>query len=407
MKAHTAGQVKAAKSSDAFGGILLFIAAALSLFGANSPWSENYFALMGSEWAKHFIHAVNDGLMVIFFLLVGLEIKREFLGGELVTKAQRILPISAAAGGMVVPALLFWAVVGESSFAHGWAIPCATDIAFSLGVLALVGKHVPTTLKIFLTALAIVDDLGAILIIAFFYSHELALIPFFIAKLILAILVLLNLKGVRSLPLYLFLGLCMWACVFNSGVHATIAGVLLALTIPFRPKGGGPVDENEAPLLRLEHALKPWVTFLILPIFAFVNSGVNLQGVTAATFMEPLTLAIIVGLFVGKQVGVFSFAALAIELGYAKIPNGSSWAQLYGVALLCGIGFTMSLFIGDLAFPAGDVTPQVRLGVISGSLLSMVFGALVLKFACARAQRATALANRGADGNSPGMVREG
>lgn len=407
MSHQSAAEAHENKSSDVAGGVLLFLAAALSLIGANSPWSETYFAVMGSQTAKHFIHAVNDGLMVIFFVLVGLEIKREFLGGALATRAERILPVSAAAGGMIVPALLFSAIVGTSPFAHGWAIPCATDIAFSLGVLAIVGRHVPTTLKVFLTALAIIDDLGAILIIAFFYSHELALIPFFVANLILGVLIVLNLRGVRHLGVYLALGLVMWGCVFNSGVHATIAGVLLALTIPLRPQGGGAVDEHEAPLLRLEHALKPWVVFLILPIFAFVNSGVNLEGVSAATFMEPLTLAIIVGLFVGKQIGVFSFTALSIKLGYARIPTNSSWLQVYGVALLCGIGFTMSLFIGELAFPRGDVTPQVRIGVIAGSLLSMIVGGVVLKIACARRRRVSAAVSGGGNGTAREVANEG
>jgi NhaA family Na+:H+ antiporter len=342
---------------------------------------------MGTPLAQKFVHAVNDGLMVVFFLLVGLEIKREFLGGDLATRAERILPVSAAAGGMLVPALLFWAVVGDGPLIRGWAIPCATDIAFSLGVLAMVGRGVPPSLKIFLTALAIIDDLGAILIIAFFYSDKLSLLPFLVANCLFGVLIALNLSGVRRLAPYLLVGVAMWACVLNMGVHATIAGVLLALTIPLRPRGGGPVDEHEAPLLRLEHAIKPWVTYLILPIFAFVNSGVDLRGVTLATFTEPLTLGIIVGLFVGKQLGVFAFSAFAIKLGWAKLPTGATWAQLYGIGLLCGIGFTMSLFIGELAFPGGAVTPQVRLGVIAGSLLSMGVGAALLKFASGRAQR--------------------
>jgi NhaA family Na+:H+ antiporter len=208
-----------------------------------------------------------------------------------------------------------------------------------------------------------------------------------VANCLFGVLIALNLSGVRRLAPYLLVGVAMWACVLNMGVHATIAGVLLALTIPLRPRGGGPVDEHEAPLLRLEHAIKPWVTYLILPIFAFVNSGVDLRGVTLATFTEPLTLGIIVGLFVGKQLGVFAFSAFAIKLGWAKLPTGATWAQLYGIGLLCGIGFTMSLFIGELAFPGGAVTPQVRLGVIAGSLLSMGVGAALLKFASGRAQR--------------------
>lgn len=384
MRIYTQAQIAAAKYADVLGGLILFAAAAVSLLLANSPWSESYFAVMASEGGKHFIHAVNDGLMVIFFVLVGLEIKREFLGGDLATKAERMLPVTAALGGMIVPAVIFYLVVGAGPLAQGWAIPCATDIAFSLGVLAIVGKHVPTTLKIFLTALAIVDDLGAIVIIALFYSHGLMPAALGGAAVILGILYALNRRGVRSLVPYILLGVGLWGCVFYSGIHATIAGVLLALTIPFRGKNGGAVDSH-APLLTLEHALKPWVTYLILPIFAFVNSGVKLEGVTAATFGEPLTLAIILGLFVGKQLGVFSFAALAIKMGLAKVPVGASWLQLYGVALLCGIGFTMSLFIGELAFVGDVYTAEVRLGVIAGSLLSMIVGGAVLKIACARA----------------------
>ena len=402
MATQTMNEVSAEKKLDALGGIVLFCAAALALLVVNSPVGADYTALMTAPLAQKFVHAVNDGLMVIFFLLVGLEIKREFLGGDLATRAERVLPVSAALGGMIVPALLFGAVVKGGPLMQGWAIPCATDIAFSLGVLAMIGRGVPPAVKIFLTALAIIDDLGAILIIALFYSDALSLLPFFIANCLLGVLIFMNLRGVRGLVPYLLVGAAMWASVLNMGVHATIAGVLLALTIPLRPRGGGPVDEHESPLLRLEHAIKPWVTFLILPIFAFVNSGVDLSGVTLETFAEPLTLGIIVGLFVGKQIGVFAFAALTIKLGWARLPTGATWMQLYGVALLCGIGFTMSLFIGELAFPGGSVTPQVRLGVITGSLLSMVVGAALLKLTAARARGAqtapqrTALPLRGA-----------
>ena len=365
--------------SEAAGGVLLMAAAALALLVANSPLAENYFRLLHAPLAGlDVLHWINDGLMALFFLFVGLEIKREFLDGQLSTWANRALPGIAAAGGVVVPGLIYAAVnIGEAETLRGWAIPTATDIAFALGVLSLLGKRVPTSLKVFLATLAIIDDLVAVLVIAVFYTAELNLAALGGAGLVTLLLVGFNrLKVVRLAP-YLVLGAALWWLVLLSGIHATIAGVVLALTIPLRRSRAAP-DDMTSPLHRLEHGLSPWVAFLIVPVFGFANAGVSFAGMSVGVLIEPVTLGVALGLFVGKQVGVFGAAALAIKLRLANLPVSASWAQLYGVALLCGIGFTMSLFIGLLAFPDPDLQDEVKVGVLAGSLVSALCGAALL-----------------------------
>ncbi|HWK53004.1 MAG TPA: Na+/H+ antiporter NhaA [Hyphomicrobiales bacterium] len=361
------------------GGIVLMVAALLALATANSPLASPYFAALEAPLGgMSTLHWINDGLMAVFFLLVGLEIKREMLEGELATTALRILPGVAALGGMAGPALIYLAFnLGPDGQPAGWAIPSATDIAFALGALSLLGQRVPTSLKVFITALAIIDDLGAILIIALFYTQTLYWTALGAALLVLVALIALNRKGVTQLWPYLLLGAVLWYCMLRSGIHATLAGVALAATIPCRKH---PADSTtRAPLLRLEHALVPWVTFGVVPLFGFANAGLSFSQTSLAMLAEPTALGIILGLFFGKQLGVFSAAALVIRLGFAPMPFQASWRQLYGVALLCGIGFTMSLFIGLLAFPgSADLENEVKLGVFLGSLLSALAGSLLL-----------------------------
>ena len=364
-------------------------AAAVALLVANSPLATIYFAtLKAYAGPLSILHWVNDALMALFFLLVGLEIKRELIDGQLSTWPSRILPGLAAAGGMIVPGLIYVALnVGTPSTLRGWAIPTATDIAFALGVLALLGPRVPVSLKIFLTALAILDDLGAVAIIAAFYTGDLSLLWLAAAASALIALTLLNRLGVERLVPYLALGILLWLCVLNSGVHATLAGVGLALTIPLRRSPGRP-DDSTSPLNKLEHALHPWVAFLVLPIFGFANAGVSLAGMSFAALLQPVTLGIAAGLFVGKQVGVFLTTWAVVKLDLADCPKHASWAQVYGVSLLCGVGFTMSLFVGLLAFPAApELQDQVKVGVLAGSLASAVMGAAVLMLAGGSRQR--------------------
>jgi len=319
--------------------------------------------------------------MALFFLFVGLEIKREFLDGQLSTWANRALPGFAAAGGVIVPGLIYAAVnAAQPDTLRGWAIPTATDIAFALGVLSLLGSRVPTSLKVFLATLAIVDDLVAVLVIAIFYTDALNVAALGGAGLATLLLIGLNrLKVVRLAP-YLVLGAALWWLVLLSGVHATVAGVVLALTIPLRRSRAAP-DDMTSPLHRLEHGLSPWVAFLIVPVFGFANAGVSFAGMSAGGLVEPVTLGVAAGLFIGKQVGVFGAAALAIRMRLADLPVAASWLQLYGVALLCGIGFTMSLFIGLLAFPDPTLQDEVKVGVLAGSLVSALCGAALLSVA--------------------------
>ena len=370
--------------SEAAGGLVLMAAAALALVVANSPLAPAYFGALHAHIGPLSVsHWINDGLMAVFFLFVGLEIKRELLDGQLSTWPRRALPGIAAAGGMAVPALIYAAFNwGDPATLRGWAIPSATDIAFALGVLSLLGPRVPASLKVFLAALAILDDLGAVAIIAVFYAGDLSLPDLGLAAAALAALATLNRFGVSRLSPYMLVGALLWFFVLRSGVHATIAGVALALTIPLRLAPGRPDDVAGSPLHRLEHRLHGWVAFGIVPLFGFANAGVSFAGVTADALLAPLTLGVALGLLVGKLVGVFGAAALAIRAGLADVPMGASWSQLVGVALLCGIGFTMSLFIGLLAF-ADDpaLQDEVKIGILLGSGLAGLLGWAVLRVA--------------------------
>ena len=366
---------------EAAGGFVLIAAAALALLVANSSLAPSYFAgLQTYAGGLSVLHWINDGLMALFFLLVGLEIKREVLDGELATWDRRVLPGITALAGMAVPALFFIAFnTGDSYALRGWAIPAATDIAFALGVLALLGKRVPASLKVFLTALAILDDMGAIAIIAVFYTEQLALLPLALAGAGLVLLYGLNKARVTRLSPYLVIGALVWFCVLKSGVHATLAGVAVAMTIPLRPAPGAP-DNPHSPLHKLEHALAPWVAFLIVPIFGFANAGVSFAGLDPAAVTGPVPTGIAAGLFLGKQLGIAGAAWVTIRLGWAQLPADADWRQFYGVAILCGIGFTMSLFIGGLAFgEMSDLGDAVKIGVLVGSLLSAVAGYTLLR----------------------------
>ena len=366
---------------EAAGGLILMGVAVLALGVANSPLAPAYFAVLETYvLGLSVLHWINDALMAVFFLLVGLEIKREMLDGQLSTWPRRALPGIAAIGGMVVPALIYVAVNWQSpATLRGWAIPAATDIAFALGVLALLGSRAPASLKVFLTALAILDDLGAVVIIALFYTSDLSPAMLGLAFATLALLAGLNRAGVTRLAPYLLLGAALWFFVLRSGVHATLAGVALALTIPLRPTPGRP-EAVDSPLHVLEHGIQPWVAFLIVPIFGFANAGVALTGLSADAVLGPVPLGIALGLFVGKQIGVYGFVELALRLRLADVPANATRVQCYGVALLCGIGFTMSLFIGALAFADGpDLADATKIGVLVGSSLSAVAGFLVLR----------------------------
>jgi NhaA family Na+:H+ antiporter len=367
---------------EASGGLVLMGAAVLALVVANSALAPAYFGALGAYIGPlSLLHWINDGLMAVFFLLVGLEIKREVLDGQLSTWSRRALPGIAALGGMAVPALIYLAFNGSDPMAaRGWAIPAATDIAFALGVLSLLGSRVPVSLKVFLTALAIIDDLGAVAIIAVFYTGNISMLDLGLAAAAIAGLVAMNRAGVMKLWAYLLLGAVLWVLVLRSGVHATVAGVLLAFTIPLRPAPAAPDDMAHSPLHQLEHALHRWVAFLVIPIFGFANAGVSFAGVTLATLGNSLTLGVAMGLFFGKLIGVFGFAAITIRTGLAELPMGASWLQLVGISLLCGIGFTMSLFIGLLAF-ANDPLLQdnVKIGILMGSILAGLAGFLLLR----------------------------
>ncbi|BCH13318.1 MULTISPECIES: Na+/H+ antiporter NhaA [unclassified Mesorhizobium] len=371
-------------ASEAAGGIVLMAAAALALVVANSPLAETYFdalhAYLGPLSVSHWI---NDGLMAVFFLLVGLEIKREMLDGQLSTWPRRALPGIAAAGGMLVPALVYVAINRDNPAAlSGWAIPTATDIAFALGVLSLLGSRVPGSLKVFLTALAIIDDLGAVIIIAVFYTSGLSLAYLGAAFAVIALLIGLNRMKVLTLLPYLLLGVVLWVLVLKSGVHATLAGVALALTIPLKITPGISRDSEDSPLHQLEHGLHRIVAFVVVPIFGFANAGVPFAGLSAATLVEPLTLGVAAGLVAGKLVGVFGSSALAIRLGLADLPVNAGWLHMVGISLLCGIGFTMSLFIGLLAFASNvELQDAVKVGILAGSFIAAILGAAVLLMA--------------------------
>lgn len=371
---------------ESAGGLLLAAAAVFALICSNTPLRVAYDELLKTPvevrfgsfaLAKPLLLWINDGLMAIFFLLIGLEVKREVIEGELSTPAQIVLPVVGGVGGMLVPALLFVITNRHGGALNGWAIPTATDIAFALGILSLLGDRVPLSLKVFLTAVAIADDLGAIVIIALFYTADLSLSMLIFSAIPIALLVALNLLKVTRIAPYMIVGVILWVLVLKSGVHATLAGVAAAFAVPLKATDA----EGHAPLHRLEHNLHPWVAFAILPIFAFANAGVSFAGITFAAFADPLTLGIAVGLFVGKSIGVCGACGALIALGAARLPDGASWPQFAGVAALCGVGFTMSLFIGSLAFEGPEYFTPIRLGVIAGSLLSGIMGYLLLRFA--------------------------
>jgi len=379
--------LRAYLDNEAAGGLVLMGAAALALLIANSPLAPAYFGALHSHIGPlSVLHWVNDGLMAVFFLFVGMEIKRELLDGQLATWPRRALPGIAAAGGMAVPALIYAAFNWhDPATLRGWAIPSATDIAFALGVLSLLGPRVPASLKVFLAALAILDDLGAVAIIAVFYAGDLSFPDLGLAAAVLAALVALNRFGVARLAPFLLLGALLWFFVLRSGVHATIAGVALALTIPLRAAPGRPDDVARSPLHRLEHRLHHWVAFGVVPVFGFANAGVSFAGLSVDALLAPLTLGVALGLLVGKLVGVFGAAALAIRAGLADVPMGAGRLQLVGVALLCGIGFTMSLFIGLLAFPDDPaLQDEVKIGILLGSGTAGLLGWAVLRVAPGR-----------------------
>jgi len=411
---------------EASSGILLIAATLIALIWANSPMAESYHALWESQVtiqfgpfgiSKDLIHWINDGLMAVFFFVVGLEIKREVMVGELASPRKAILPIVAAIGGMAFPAL-FYLLFNASGQAHaGWGIPMATDIAFALGVLSLLGKRVPISLKVFLTAVAIVDDLGAVLVIALFYTSKMVWISLLVAAFFLFLLIVTNRLGVRSPLVYALLGIGLWVAFLKSGVHATIAGVLLAMTIPVKTrinteefvthadfflnefrKAGKPgesvitnagqrsaiqaieiaAEHAQTPLQRLEHILHPWVSYCIMPIFALANAGVALKGDLAFIFTQPVTLGIMAGLIFGKQIGVFTASYIAVKLKWADLPSGMSWKRLYGLSWLAGIGFTMSLFIASLAFTTSEFITEAKAGILLASLISGIVGAIIL-----------------------------
>ena len=376
---------------EAAGGLILLFCAVIAMIIANSPYADTYnhllyetkavFGIGGLIIEKDIIHWINDGLMAIFFFLVGLEIKREVMEGLLSSKDQIVLPIVAAVGGMVVPGIFYYVSNSTDSLAlSGWAIPTATDIAFAVGVLSLLGRRVPVSLKIFLLALAIIDDLGAIMIIALFYTQDLNVLSLYWGALFAAILVALNYFNVSKGSLYLMFGFALWVCVLKSGVHATFAGVFAAFCIPLEVPG-----ERRSLLRQLEHDLNTFIAFVVLPLFAFANAGVSLEGITMDVAFEPVTIGVITGLLLGKQIGIFSAAFMFIKLGVVSMPKGATWGRIWGVSILAGIGFTMSLFIATLGFKSQEQAAyltQAKLGILSGSIISALLGLGVLWFFC-------------------------
>jgi NhaA family Na+:H+ antiporter len=409
------------------GGIILLACMVIALAWANSPYSSTYFDLWNKTIitvgldgilviSKPLLLWINDGLMAIFFFVVGLEIKREILDGELRTMKKAVIPFAAALGGMILPALIYALFNFNKEGIHGWGIPMATDIAFALGVLALLGRRAPLALKIFLTALAIVDDLGAVLVIAIFYTSEITWAWLAVAAVLFLILLAVNSLGIRHPLIYSFIGIFLWVAFLKSGVHATIAGVILAITIPayskinedeflersrelldkFEKQSKGKqlnltqqaiigniekaVEESQSPLQRLEHTLHPFVSFVIMPIFALANAGVTLSGNPFQIILNPVTLGVLLGLFIGKQLGIFSFVYMAVKIGLAELPQNVSWKQIYGASLLAGIGFTMSLFIAGLAFDDENLLTFAKLGILLASFISGIVGYLFLRY---------------------------
>ena len=373
---------------DSASGMILVFAAIFAMLLENSPLSWIYDALLNTpveirvgalHLDKPLLLWINDGLMAVFFMLVGLEVKREFLEGELSRMDQIVLPGLGAIGGMLVPAAIYFAFNANDPLAlNGWAIPAATDIAFALGILALAGNRVPVSLRVFLMALAIFDDLGAVIIIAIFYTADLSFISLVVAVVAIMVLLLLNRLNVTRLSAYVVVGIVLWVAVLKSGVHATLAGVVLGLMIPIED----PNDASRSPLREVEHGLHQWVAFLIVPVFAFANAGVSLSGLSFADLLEPIPLGITAGLFVGKQLGIMLFCGVAIVMGFARLPTGASWSGFYATTVLCGVGFTMSLFIASLAFEQSGTDALImgdRLGILLGSGISAVVGFLLLK----------------------------
>lgn len=383
------GHLKNFLKLETASGQLLIIAAIMAMIVNNSPLSEWYdkllqvpVAIQVSSFiiAKPLLLWINDGLMAIFFFLIGLEVKREVLGGQLSSFRAIALPAMAAIGGMAAPALIYTYInQGNDIALNGWAIPSATDIAFALGILALLGKRVPPALKVFLLTLAIIDDMGAVVIIAIFYSGDLSTLSLVTAAIALVMLAIINRSGVISLGPYIIIGIILWASVLKSGVHATLAGILLAFFIPYRIKQQG--EKNIPPLIRAEHALHPWVSFAVLPIFAFANAGVSLEGMSIDRLLDPIPLGIAAGLLLGNPVGIMSMSWIAVRVGIASLPQGVTWPMMFGVSIICGIGFTMSLFIGGLAFQhtGVDHTINDRIGILIGSILAATIGFFTLR----------------------------
>jgi NhaA family Na+:H+ antiporter len=388
--------VRALFVGDASAGILLILVAAGAMLAANSALAEEYNLLINGkfDWYPHAklssVHyIVNDGLMAIFFFVVGLEVKREVVCGQLADAKSRRLPMVAAVAGMAVPALVFMAVSGGGEYTNGWAIPAATDIAFAMGVLGILGNRVPASLRLFLLTVAIVDDIGAVLVIALFYTPEVSLMWLGASAAVLALMGYLNHIHVSRFWPYILLGIVLWWCVLNTGVHATIAGVVAALTIPMHRKDGNSMLE------RLEHGLAPWSAYLVVPVFGFANAGVSFEGMTLQNLLDPLPVAIAAGLVVGKQLGIFSAIWISEKTGFAARPEHASWQEVWGITILCGIGFTMSLFIGLLAFPGNQfLIDEAKIGILTGSAISAVLGYLVLRFSTAHPDSAARLDNR-------------
>lgn len=376
--------VRALFVGDASAGILLILVAAAAMLAANSAFADEYDTLINAKfaWYPHAklssIHyIVNDGLMAVFFFVVGLEVKREMIQGQLASPAARRLPMIAAAAGMAVPAIVFMLVSGGGEFTRGWAIPAATDIAFAMGVLGILGSRVPASLRLFLLTVAIVDDIGAVLVIAFFYTEIASVTSFLMwmgaAAAVLGAMTYLNHRNVSVFWPYILLAIVLWFCVLNTGIHATIAGVLAALTIPLHRKDGNSMLE------KLEHGLAPWSAYLIVPVFGFANAGVSLAGMGPEALLAPLPLAVAAGLVIGKQLGIFTTVFIADKTGFAPRPENASWAEIWGVSILCGIGFTMSLFIGLLAFVDQQMIDSAKIGILAGSAVSAVLGYVVLR----------------------------
>jgi len=377
--------VRALFVGDASAGVLLILVAAAAMLAANSAFATEYDTLINGKFAwypheklKSLHYVVNDGLMAVFFFVVGLEVKREMIQGQLASAQARRLPMIAAAAGMIAPAIVFMMVSGGGEYSRGWAIPAATDIAFAMGVLGLLGNRVPGSLRIFLLTVAIVDDIGAVLVIAFFYTEIDSLTSFLMwmaaSAGVLALMVALNMRKVSVFWPYILLAIVLWFCVLNTGIHATIAGVLAALTIPLHRRDGNSMLE------KLEHGLAPWSAYLVVPVFGFANAGVSLDGIGLENLLDPLPIAIAAGLVVGKQVGIFSAIFICDKTGFAPRPDHASWQEIWGITILCGIGFTMSLFIGLLAFPGDQLLiDEAKIGILTGSAISAVLGFLVLR----------------------------